>query len=383
MKKWMLWIIAFAAMVPGGALFAQNIAGTWQGTLQPPQGRALRLVVKISRSDDESLKAVLYSIDQGGQPINASAITFQGSTLKITIAAIGGGYEGKMGADGDSIVGSWSQGGAPAPLNLLRATPATAWAIPEPPPPPKLMPADANPVFEVATIKPSRPDAPGSSILVGRGGSNLFTTTNTTLNDLIIFAYGLHSRQVTGGPSWAESEKYDLSAKPDLPGLPNVTQLKTMVQKLLAERFQLTFHREKKELSVYAITVAKNGPKLDKSQANAGSLPGFGGRGPGGVAVRNSTMEELAGFLQSRVVERPVVDQTGLAGRYDFTLRWTPDAAQLAALGPNAPPPPPPSADAPPDLFAAFQQQLGLKLEATKAPVDVLVIDKAMKPSEN
>jgi hypothetical protein len=165
---------------------------------------------KISRADDESLKSTLYSIDQGGQPINTTATALQGSTLKITIAAIGGGYEGKLSSDGDSIAGNWIQGGGPAHLNLTRATPATAWAIPEPPPPPRLMPANANPVFEVSTIKPSRPDTPGSSILVGRGGTNLFTTTNTTLNDLV-FAYGLHARQITGAPSSIDSEKYDIT----------------------------------------------------------------------------------------------------------------------------------------------------------------------------
>jgi uncharacterized protein (TIGR03435 family) len=382
MKKLMLWLLALAAS-PVGALFAQNVAGTWQGSLQGPQGRPpLRIVIKISRADDESLKAVLYSIDQGAQPLNATLITQQGSTVKIAVAAIGGNFEGKLSAEGDAIAGTWTQGGPTTPLNLARATPTTAWEIPEPPPPPRLMPADAKPTFEVATIKPSRPDAPGSSILVGRGGSNLFTTTNTTVADLIVFAYGLHAKQVTGGPAWMESEKYDLSGKPDLPGMPNVEQLKTMVQKLLADRFQLTFHRDKKELSVYALTVAKGGPKLNKSES-AGTLPGFGGRGPGNVMVRNSGMGEFAGFLQSRIVEKPVVDQTGLTGRYDFTLKWTPDPAQLAAMGPNAPPPPPADADAPPDLFGAFQQQLGLKLEPTKAPVEVFVIDKVQKPSEN
>src|SRR5262249_2514240 len=148
----------------------------------------LRIVLKISRAADESLKATMYSIDQGGQPVNASTATQQGSALKLTISAIGGTYEGKLNADGDSITGTWSQGGGPGlPLNLVKATPSTEWAIPEPRPAPKPMPADATPVFEVATIKPSAPDAQGRSILVGRGGTNLFTTTNTPLNDLIVF----------------------------------------------------------------------------------------------------------------------------------------------------------------------------------------------------
>ncbi|MGD1069242.1 MAG: TIGR03435 family protein [Bryobacteraceae bacterium] len=383
MKKLMLWMLALAA-APGGALFAQNIVGSWQGTLNGPPGRpGLRIVVKFSRADDEKLKAVLYSIDQGGQPINASAASLQGSTLKMSVNAIGGEYEGKVGSDGNSIAGTWTQGPQPMPLNFVRETPQTAWAIPEPAPPPKLMPADAKPHFEVATIKPSQPDAKGSSILVGRGGSNLFTTTNTTLKDLIVFAYGLHARQVTGGPAWIENDKYDLSGKPDLDGIPNVDQLKAMLQQLLTERFQIASHREKKELSVYAITVAKTGLKINKTENGGGNLPGFGGRGPGNIFVRNSNMTEFAGFLQSRIVDRPVVDQTALTGKYDFSLKWTPDASEPAVPGQPAAAPAATDADAPPDLFAAFQQQLGLRLESTKAPVEVLVVDKVEKPSDN
>jgi uncharacterized protein (TIGR03435 family) len=164
--------------------------------------------------------------------------------------------------------------------------------------------------------------------------------------------------------------------------MPNPDQLKAMVQKLLSERFELVFHRDKKELPVYAITVTKTGHKLTKADNPLG-LPGFSGGGPRGMLVRNATIEELAGVLQSNVLERPVVDQTGLGSvRWDFTLKWTPDASQIALAG--APQnPPAPDADAPPDIFAAFQQQLGLKLDSAKAPVDVLVIDKVERPSAN
>src|SRR6185436_13040113 len=140
--------------------------------------------------------------------------------------------------------------------------------------------------------------------------------------------------------------------------------------KLLAERFSLAFHSEKRELSAYVITVGKNGPKLAKNETG-GNLPGFGGRGPGGILVRNATMAQFAGFLQSRILDRPVVDQTGLAEKYDFTLTWRPD--QLPTPGPNAPPLPA-DIESRSDLFTAFQEQLGLKLEAVKTPVEVLVI---------
>ena len=362
------------ALCAASSLLGQDITGTWQGTLKAD--RDLRIVLKISTADS-GLKAVLHSIDQGGQGIPASSISLDGATVKMSIETIDGKYEGKLSQDGTLITGTWTQGN-PLPLILKRATPETEWTIPEPPPRPKPMPADAKPVFEVATIKPSKPGAPGKGF---RMNGRQFTTLNTSVNDLLTFTFGIHIRQIVGGPSWFESEKYDLLATPDVEGQPNHDQVRGMMQKLLADRFQLKFHREKKELSVYAIVVAKSGPKLTKSESDS-QLPGLFFRGLGNLPARNATMGDFAGLLQSAVLDKPVVDQTGLAGRYDFTLKWTPDEFQFAGLG-IKPPAPTDSADAPPDLFTAMQQQLGLKLESTKAPAEVLVIDHIEKPSEN
>ncbi len=375
MKKLLLWIIAFAAL-PGSALLGQNLTGTWQGALQLP-GRELRTVFKISTTDADKLKAVLYSIDQGGQPMSATSVTREGSSVKISIVGIGT-FEGKLSTDGDLIAGMWSQGPKPLALTLKRATPETTWAIPEPPPRPKPMAADANPSFEVATIKPSDPSRPGRLFraLPGR-----YTTINTTLNDLIGFSYGLHARQVTGAPDWVGTQKYDLDGKPDGEGQPNEAQWKTMVQKLLAERFQLTFHHEQKELSVYALVVAKGGPKITKSDSPNGP-PSLLFRGLGNLPVRDATMADFASVMQRAVLDRPVVDQTRLEGRYNFALNWTPDETQFASLG-GVPPGLGDKPDAPPDLFTAIQQQAGLKLEPTKALVDVMVVDKVEKPSAN
>jgi uncharacterized protein (TIGR03435 family) len=379
MKKLMLWMMVLA-IASARVLHAQEIAGAWQGTLQPPNGGpALRIVMQLSRAADQTWQARMYSIDQGGQPINGT-LTLQGGVVKIAVPAIGGTYEGRLSADGNSIQGTFTQG-APVPLTLARATPATAWAIPEAPAPPKPMAADASLAFDVATIKPSDPATPGQSILVGRGGSNLFTTTNTTLNDLIKFAYDIHVRQIVNGPSWLETDRFDVTAKPEAQGIPNATQLRTMVRKLLAERFGLAFHNEKREMPAYVITVGKDGPKLTKNESG-GNLPGFGGRGPGAIGVRNSTMTEFAGFLQARLLDRPVVDQTAITGKFDFTLEWRPDPGQGGPPGGPAPQLPP-EVEGRPDLFTAIQEQIGLKLENSKAPVEAYVIDKVQKPSEN
>jgi uncharacterized protein (TIGR03435 family) len=375
MKKPTLWI-ACLAVLSIGTSFAQDITGTWQGTLNP--GRELRIVFKISK-DDGKLQSMLYSIDQPGPGIAASTVTLQGSTVKMVVPGINGHYEGKLSADGNSIAGNWTQGPKPLPLDLTRATKDTAWTIPEPPPPPTPMAADATPAFEVATIKPSNPDRPGKGVAV-RGRQ--FSTLNTSLSDLITFAYGLHARQIVGAPAWIESDKYDLNARPDGQGQPNDKQWKAMVQKLIAERFKLTFRRDKKELSVYAIVVAKTGPKLTKSQADPNGLPALGFRALGALNCRNTSMADFAQLMQGAVLDKPVVDQTGLPGRFDFALNWTPDEFQFSGLGGRVPPP----ADnvaAPPDLYTAIQQQIGLKLEVTKAQAEVLVIDHVEKPSEN
>jgi uncharacterized protein (TIGR03435 family) len=241
------------------------------------------------------------------------------------------------------------------------------------------MAADADPSFEVATIKPSDPSRPGRLFraLPGR-----YTTINTTLNDLIGYTYGLHARQVTGAPDWVGTEKYDLDGKPDGEGQPNEAQWKTMIQKLLADRFQLKFHHETKELSVYALVVAKGGPKTTKSDGDPNGPPSLMFRGLGNLPVRNATMADFVSVMQRAVLDRPVVDQTRLEGRYNFALNWTPDETQFASLG-GVPPGIGDKPDAPPDLFTAIQQQVGLKLEATKAQVDVMVIDKVEKPSAN
>jgi uncharacterized protein (TIGR03435 family) len=377
-KNRLLRIIVLAAL-PGGALLAQDITGTWQGTLSIAAAKQdLRIVLKISNGDAGALKAVLYSIDQGGGPGMAGSATVQGPNVKVTVPGIGGTYEGKLDSDGVNLTGTWTQGSTPLPLNLKHVNSETAWPIPEPPARPKPM-TNASPAFDAASIKPSKPEQQGKGFTV-RGRE--FLTFNTSVVDLITFAYGLHARQITGGPAWLEAEKYDLDGKPEGEGQPNDKQWKIMIQKLLADRCKLTFHHEQKELSVYAITVGKDGSKLTKSEGDPNGLPGLFFRGLGDLPARNATMADFAGVMQTAVLDRPVVDQTGLTGRFDFILKWTPDEFQFTGLGVKVPTPTD-NPNAPPDLFNAIQQQLGLKLVATKAPVDVLVVDRVEKPSAN
>lgn len=388
MKKPAVIALALGALfVSAGALGAQTITGTWQGALKIPQAPngELRIVMKISTTEKDTLKAEFYSIDQGGQAFNAESVKVSGSSIKIAVPALNGNYEGTVSQDGNTMTGTWSQG-APMPLTLTKATPTTAWTIPEPPPPLKFMDKDAKPEFEVATIKAPDPARPGWGININRSG--VFLTHNTNLSDLIKFAYSVHSKQIAGAPAWADSEKFDIEAKPDKPGLPSVEQAAVMVQKLLADRFGLTFHNEKKELSAYVITVAKGGEKLKKEEDPAVPGPGFGGMPQRGFNVHAATIAQFAAMMQAQFMEQPVVDQTGLGNtRYNFVLKWTPDPSQTPGFGQQAPAPVPqaatPADDAPPDLFSAMAQQLGLQMKNAKTPVDVMVIDKVEKPSEN
>jgi uncharacterized protein (TIGR03435 family) len=379
MTKKTFWAAILTGLLAASPILAQerDISGTWQGTLHGPQ-RDLRIVLKISK-DAGGFKALMYSIDQASRGLPASSVTLEGSNLKITVPAIGGTYEGKFSnTDGNTITGTWTQG-EPAPLDLTLATEKTVWEIPEPPPPPPAMAENADPSWEAATIKPSDPDRQGIGIRMN--GRN-FSTLNTTLSDLITFTFGLHPHQIINAPGWVETDKFDLAAVPDKPGMPNDVQIKAMMKKLLAERFNLKFHTEKKELSVFLITLGKDGPKLTKNDSNPKGLPGLGFRGMGNLIVRNGNMTDFANLMQSRVLDRPVVDQTGLEGRYDFTLQWMPDETQFGGQGARAQAAAS-QADARSDLFTAMQQQLGLKMEATKAPADVLVIDRVEKPSGN
>jgi uncharacterized protein (TIGR03435 family) len=155
-----------------------------------------------------------------------------------------------------------------------------------------------------------------------------------------------------------------------------------MIQKLLADRFQLKFHKDKKELSAYVLSVAKTGSKMTKDTGDPNGLPGLFFQQLGVLTVRNATMGDFAQLMQSAVLDRPVVDQTGLADKFDFLLKWTPDESQFGGMGVKVPPPSD-AADAPPPLFTAIQEQIGLKLEATKTPVEVLVLDHVEQPSGN
>ncbi len=373
-------LLLFAALPC--ALLAQTIEGTWQGTLIPAnQNDGIRLAFKIDKNGN-AYQGTFYNLANGRQ-LNLGAITLRENAVKIAIPGNGMNYEGKIEADGNSITGTLTQGTNPLPLPLKRATAETAWELPPPPTAPKPLPEGTKLEFEVASIKPSPEGQPGN------GSFNVTATEllsrNTSLAYIITFAFELHLTQVSGLPRWAETERYDIAARLPQGGEPSGAQLRTMLKNLLQSRFGLSFHTEKREISVYAIRIGKNGPAGIKMVKNTTNGTRIGSQGLGRVTFSGVTMAGFAGQLQLRVLDRPVIDQTGLADRYDFTLNWRPDEFQfpLASAAQRAYWASAAGADDLPDLFTAFQEQLGLKLNATKAPADVIVIDKVSKPSEN
>src|SRR5579883_151928 len=208
-----------------------------------------------------------------------------------------------------------------------------------------------QPRFEVAAIRPSNAD-PGSSGFSSRHGR--LVGSNVTLKRSIIGAYSVGPNQVVGGPDWLDSDRFDINAKADEDA--GDSKLMLMLQSLLADRFHLVLHRETRPLQAYVIEVAKGGPKLEKAKTQESTTES----GRGVLKVRGTTMDRFAQVL-ARQMDLPVVNQTGLEGAFDFKLEWTPENERSKP-------------DAGTSIFTAIQEQLGLRLRAQKAPVEVLVI---------
>jgi len=286
---------------------------------------------------------------------------------------------------------------------------------------PAASPVAATPAFEVASVKPTKPGDDRSGLAFQPGGR--FTANNLSLRQLIGFAYGaarpLPEFQILGGPNWIGTDRFDILAKaerdtaepgaasPAASGGANIPPqvLRLMLQALLADRFQLKVHSESRELPIYALVMSsvdrKIGSRLRPSTADCAALfaarRAARGNGPpqgpppeerplcgirvapgnmsGGTIALSQLTNALSGF-----VDRVVLDRTALSGTFDLDLQWTPDQSanpSLATLRGGSPPPPPTDG---PSLFAALQEQLGLRLESTKGPVDIVVIEGAERP---
>jgi uncharacterized protein (TIGR03435 family) len=276
----------------------------------------------------------------------------------------------------------------------LFAAPAAPAQPPPPPPsgvavtmPTKADPSTVIPQFEVISVKPAK-----DSMTRMQFTPDGLRGTGVTVRFLLYEGYGgIIHEQVVGEPAWTSTDGFDIEAKvapADVPTLGKMTfeQRRTMFQSILADRFKLTVHHETRQLPLYVLLVAKAGPKFKESAPDdaAAATPHRKGMmiNNGKVTANDAQLSMLVTAL-SRNLGRTIVDKTGLTGTYDFSLQWAPDEGG-AAPGPESGA----SAGASPadpgaSIFTALQEQLGLKLESTKGPVDVIVIDHIEKPSEN
>jgi uncharacterized protein (TIGR03435 family) len=231
------------------------------------------------------------------------------------------------------------------------------------------IPALSQTTFDVATIKPTDPAYRGGIIDMQPGGRLI--SKGMPMKDLIAFAYDINQRQLTGDPAWLATDRYDITGKvADFDGELSLEQMRPLLRGLFADRLKLTIRRDKKEMPVYQLTVTAKGHKLKPSKKE-GATPILNMEGRAKTAslpARNATMDDFRIFLQNGILDRPVLDQTHLAGRFDFDLNW-----DTSATGDSRFPP----------IFTALQEQLGLKLQPAKAPAEVIVIEHIERPSEN
>ena len=219
--------------------------------------------------------------------------------------------------------------------------------------------------FEAASVKPNKS---GSSSSSSHETSGQLVATNMSLRDYVRYAFGVRDYQISA-PDWLSGERFDVVAK--FPPHTGDSQVGPRLQKLLAERFKLQVHRETKEFPVYALVVGKNGPKMKEVEDNGGRNTNSS---RGHLTGQRISMARLAEFL-ARQMDKPVVDMTGLKGTYDLTLDWTPDEVADKPGSDTA---------AGPSLLTALQQQLGLRMQPQKAPIELIVVDRIEKvPTEN
>jgi uncharacterized protein (TIGR03435 family) len=236
--------------------------------------------------------------------------------------------------------------------------------------------------FDAVSIKPSDPLSNTMHIGIGPGGS--FEASGVNLMSLIAQAYNVRGFQIAGGTGWMVDDKFKIVTKDEAknPGgaEPSATgdaqrmqaqdRLMAKVRAMLADRFQLKVHRETREMPVYLLTIAKGGLRMQAAPEDGQNDAGLNAfrtkEARAGVVGKRLPMDVLTRFLSNQV-ERTVVDQTGLTGKYDFRLVYSPEMGDMTG----------------PSIFTAVQEQLGLKLEAGKGPEEVVVIDRAQKPTEN
>jgi uncharacterized protein (TIGR03435 family) len=334
MKKLLLASLA-SLLVCGIAAGATDVSGKWSGA--PFYFIFKQDGSKLSGSGGPSEKEQIVSFDNG--VVEGDRITFQAGSLQVDLRVMGDEIRGEMKNGADTLKVFLKR--VDAPPNGAQSTKA----------------------FDVASVK-RLPPPPGGVLSSMKLEPGRLTCSNVNLRKLIVQAYGVKDFQLSG-PDWLNSEIYDIAAT--MPPATSTDQVLPMLQSLLAERFQLKLHRETKEVPMYALVVGKTGLKIKEGEFGHSSTSAS----PGHLTAQKIPLSKLADFLSNQLGS-PVTDLTGMKGFFDFTLEWAPDARPGEAGG---------ASDSTPgaSIFTAVQEQLGLKLEARKGPVEILVIDHVEK----
>jgi len=331
MKRLLLASLA-GLLVCGIALSATDISGRWAGA--PFYFIFKQDGTRLSGSGGPSEKEQIVSFDNG--IVDGDHITFKAGSIQVDLRIAG-----------DEIRGEMKNGDDTMKVFLKRAEARAA----------------GPQAFDVASVK-RMPPPPGGVMSSMDLKPGRLTCSNVNLKKLIVQAYGVKDFQVFG-PDWLNSEIYDIVAT--MPPATSTDQVILMLQNLLVERFQLQLHRETKEVPMYALVVGKGGLKVKEGEFGHSSTSAS----PGHLTAQKIPMAKLADFLSGQLGS-PVRDMTGLKGFFDFTLEWTPDARPGEAGAAS-------DSSAGASIFAALQEQLGLKLETRKGPVEMLVIDHIEK----
>lgn len=362
--------VGFVAMVLAfvGPMLAaaQSIEGVWKGELKA--GRGFAVTIKFAHAG--SAWTGELGTEESAEKRQVEAITVDKQAVRFAMPALGAQFAGEMSLDGGSIAGNWTQGAVSTPLTLSRDRAAeevtTASDNLKP------MAKDAQPKFEVATIKPSNPENQNQGFHLH--GEHLFSD-NMTLKDMLTFGFAIHPSTVVNLHGWMTTERYDVDGRSDTPGVPNLAQMQSVYKDLLLTRFGLKYHMEKKEISVFVLERG-NGPlKITQSLGDPNGAPDTTETYHSSESITmRETNVAMKDFLLTLnfYLDRPSVDRTGLEGRYDFVLTWAPndlsEDANATAKVPN--------------IFGALAE-LGLKLHGAKESYDVMVIDQVERPSAN
>ena len=361
--------LLFWVSMLAGPLTAQSVLGTWQATL--PVQPDPRVVLTLRQATGGSLAGSLTFIDHDNVAAPLPSVTLASSELRFAVADIT--YSGKFSADGKSLAGTWTRGTQRYPLIFTLATPETAWTYAGPA---RLSPmsASADPTFEVVTIKPSQAEG---VVATTETRYRVFKAKNSSVLDLVKFAYHVTPRQVQGGPSWMNDLRFDVVGQPDLDGLPSVDQHRLMVKKLLAERFHLVIHDIQPVFPVYALTLtsphAKVTPIAPNDIGETKILVTDKQDGTMDLQFVYTTIPQLDDTLMSFIKDRQIVDETGLTAQFNTILTVPSEVLQNSLID---------DGERRSAFFKAVQTA-GFRLTPKQEPLRVIVVDRVEHPTQN